>query len=644
MRDHVDPTTTNKVEKKPDAAGAAKHETSSQGLLALQAKAGNAAVSRMLRRGGGAPVQRSAVPSVLRGRGRPIDERTRTDMEARLGADFSDVRVHDDAVARTSAAEVGARAYTSGNHVVIGRGGAGRHTLAHELVHVIQQRSGPVAGTDQGDGLRVSDPGDRFERDAETRATRALRGSAPAAPTVPPPTGAPHAEATIQRATIPGTAQQQLAQYTQLDNLPAMWVPPEEFDENGRLEQTPTRASVVQRPEWVNAPRMEREMSLPRREASRRGGVLQTSWKFSYQTSFHIYDVEAINNPQGPSPILIDRTGWFRILAVRPKGSKGRSMGRTYRFGDYWDINLDFLTWIRNEVPDTDERTIEQLAERRGLKQDDRVPANRDAFVRLPSEQTQPFVFYTNNVLDEAFTHGDGTRKDDRRFKSVEDFSAQLDAVTAANKVREQVGLSHAPVTDRQTGGRNPIAAMSGFPAHSLMSQSGRGGRSGRPASHEWCHLIGDNDGGPTIFQNLVVGTNAVNTEQLAMESALRDFRASMDGLGLAIRLKVTALVERTEAENPVVPGNPYNKADWIRFVVDIVKKDGGPDVSARQSLRPVHRQIMDAKRGTITESEFTSLHHQVRNAMRKAHEKLLERQREEEERERSGSPMSVDA
>ncbi|MYR85386.1 DUF4157 domain-containing protein, partial [Streptomyces sp. SID685] len=48
----------------------------------------------MLRRAGGGEVQRSAVHDVLRAGGRPLDEGVRTDMEARLGADFSDVRVH----------------------------------------------------------------------------------------------------------------------------------------------------------------------------------------------------------------------------------------------------------------------------------------------------------------------------------------------------------------------------------------------------------------------------------------------------------------------------------------------------------------------------------------------------------------------
>lgn len=128
-------------------------------------------------------MQRSAVHEVLRAPGRPLDEPVRADMESRLGADFSDVRVHTDASAHTSAESVNAHAYTSGSHIVFQRGryntssAAGRHTLAHELTHVIQQRNGPVAGTDRGDGTKVSDPSDRFEREAEANAYRALSAS-----------------------------------------------------------------------------------------------------------------------------------------------------------------------------------------------------------------------------------------------------------------------------------------------------------------------------------------------------------------------------------------------------------------------------------------------------------------------------------
>ncbi|MEU9432103.1 DUF4157 domain-containing protein [Streptomyces sp. NPDC048252] len=147
-----------------------------------------------------APVQRSSVPDVLRAAGQPLDGAVRTEMEARLGADFSDVRLHTGPTAQRSAAEVGARAYTSGSHVVIGAGGTDRHTLAHELTHVIQQRQGPVAGTDNGSGLSVSDPSDRFERAAEENARRVLAGPAPTgAASVQRTAGASTEETPVQR-------------------------------------------------------------------------------------------------------------------------------------------------------------------------------------------------------------------------------------------------------------------------------------------------------------------------------------------------------------------------------------------------------------------------------------------------------------
>lgn len=115
------------------------------------------------------------IQDVLRHPGQPLAAQLKEEMQARLGADLSDVRVHTDGASRASAAEVGARAFTSGNHVVIGDGGADKHTLAHELTHVVQQRQGPVAGTDLGNGFKVSDPFDAYEKAAEVNAARVMR-------------------------------------------------------------------------------------------------------------------------------------------------------------------------------------------------------------------------------------------------------------------------------------------------------------------------------------------------------------------------------------------------------------------------------------------------------------------------------------
>jgi hypothetical protein len=117
---------------------------------------------------------------VGKGGGQPLEPELKNEMEARLGNDFSDVRIHTDADAAKSAAAVSARAYTAGNEVVFGADAPaldstqGKRTLAHELTHVVQQRNGPVAGTPTGDGISISDPSDHFEQAAAANAERVM--------------------------------------------------------------------------------------------------------------------------------------------------------------------------------------------------------------------------------------------------------------------------------------------------------------------------------------------------------------------------------------------------------------------------------------------------------------------------------------
>ncbi len=96
---------------------------------------------------GSADVASPIVNEVLSGPTRPLDTATRAFMEPRFGYDFSQVKVHADARAAESARSVGALAYTVDRHVVFGSGQYapaspdGRHLLAHELAHVVQQGS-----------------------------------------------------------------------------------------------------------------------------------------------------------------------------------------------------------------------------------------------------------------------------------------------------------------------------------------------------------------------------------------------------------------------------------------------------------------------------------------------------------------------
>ncbi|NIJ54693.1 eCIS core domain-containing protein [Dyadobacter arcticus] len=84
----------------------------------------------------------------VRGGGSPMNERTRSFMESRFGSDFSSVKIHTDSTAIQLSQELNAQAFTVGNDVFFNRGkynpesNAGKHLLAHELTHTLQQGEG----------------------------------------------------------------------------------------------------------------------------------------------------------------------------------------------------------------------------------------------------------------------------------------------------------------------------------------------------------------------------------------------------------------------------------------------------------------------------------------------------------------------
>jgi hypothetical protein len=201
----LDPTGSGAVAQ---AAAAGRWDVvGAEGLLDLQRLAGNQGVTAALEDSAVPEEEPSPVHDVIgSGGGHPLDAEVRADMEARLGHDFGDVRVHNDARAEESAKSVNAHAYTVGSDIVFQRdaydpaSAQGRTTLAHELTHVIQQRGGPVDGTEAPGGIRVSDPGDRFEREAAAAAERVMADPSPA---VAADLGNASASAAVQRQEAP---------------------------------------------------------------------------------------------------------------------------------------------------------------------------------------------------------------------------------------------------------------------------------------------------------------------------------------------------------------------------------------------------------------------------------------------------------
>ncbi|MEE8524567.1 MAG: DUF4157 domain-containing protein, partial [Thermoanaerobaculia bacterium] len=82
----------------------------------------------------------------LRGGGRPLSAESRSFFEPRFDHDFSNVRVHTDARAASTASGLEAQAFTVGSDLFFAQGrfrpdmASGKRLLAHELTHTIQQQ------------------------------------------------------------------------------------------------------------------------------------------------------------------------------------------------------------------------------------------------------------------------------------------------------------------------------------------------------------------------------------------------------------------------------------------------------------------------------------------------------------------------
>lgn len=98
-------------------------------------------------------VQRAATspprssPRVNISGGSPLPSSVRTHMEPRFGANFANVRIHTGPSAAQQSANLGAHAFTIGEHIFFGKdkfqpqSASGKELIAHELTHTIQQQS-----------------------------------------------------------------------------------------------------------------------------------------------------------------------------------------------------------------------------------------------------------------------------------------------------------------------------------------------------------------------------------------------------------------------------------------------------------------------------------------------------------------------
>ncbi|HEU4323550.1 MAG TPA: DUF4157 domain-containing protein [Roseiflexaceae bacterium] len=101
--------------------------------------------------GGDAPPAVEAGVARLQGGGAPLPASERAFFEPRMGVDLSQVRIQDNSEAAAMSQALNARAFTVGSTIAFDLGEyrpgteTGRHLLAHELVHTVQQTGGVAA-------------------------------------------------------------------------------------------------------------------------------------------------------------------------------------------------------------------------------------------------------------------------------------------------------------------------------------------------------------------------------------------------------------------------------------------------------------------------------------------------------------------
>ncbi len=80
-----------------------------------------------------------------KGGGSPLSGKVKDEMESGIGADFSNVRIHNDSTAVQMNQQLGSQAFATGNNIYFNEGKynpnsqSGKHLLAHELTHTVQQ-------------------------------------------------------------------------------------------------------------------------------------------------------------------------------------------------------------------------------------------------------------------------------------------------------------------------------------------------------------------------------------------------------------------------------------------------------------------------------------------------------------------------
>lgn len=157
---------TNSAYRDPLLAGHNSDEGQASLVTQLQQSLGNTHMQRLVQQ-----IQSQ------KGKGQPLPPPVSFKMGAAFKHDFSNVRLHSDAAAAELSAELGARAFTSGEDIFLSKNGlqpglaSGERLIAHELTHVVQQEQ-----TAQLSPTKITQPTEIAEIEADEAAKRLVEG------------------------------------------------------------------------------------------------------------------------------------------------------------------------------------------------------------------------------------------------------------------------------------------------------------------------------------------------------------------------------------------------------------------------------------------------------------------------------------
>jgi hypothetical protein len=179
--------------------------------------------------------------------GTPLTTPERAGFESWFGTDLSSVRIDTGSAGQLAADRLPARAFAIGSHITFGSGADASRTadggrlLAHELAHVIQNRTGTPTS-----GQLVSDPADPAEQEAESAANAWVSGAP--APLLRASTGARISRQAEDPDRAADAAQDSAAAEVTLQPLDD-WMPEMDPNDPAVLSTPPgtTRDQIVQR-------------------------------------------------------------------------------------------------------------------------------------------------------------------------------------------------------------------------------------------------------------------------------------------------------------------------------------------------------------------------------------------------------------